>query len=154
MQHSCPKSVAIKCIYSRELNPVFLQDTEGIHWGTTSVLIRLHPASLQRVWYRQPFLWMDVRLHLWRVSLFQSQRSELPLKSPAGVCPTLSCPICYLLFLIDHSLVFFFFNVCEQLHFIESYLREFDRGFDTQSEEEQRRLKEELYVEVNRWVLV
>ncbi|XP_017284409.1 choline kinase alpha isoform X2 [Kryptolebias marmoratus] len=41
----------------------------------------------------------------------------------------------------------------QQLHFIESYLREFDRGFDALSEDEQRKLKEELYVEVNRFSL-
>uniref|UniRef100_A0A1A8EX13 Ethanolamine kinase n=3 Tax=Nothobranchius korthausae TaxID=1143690 RepID=A0A1A8EX13_9TELE len=41
----------------------------------------------------------------------------------------------------------------QQLHFIESYLREFDGGFDRLSTQEQRRLKEELYVEVNRFSL-
>lgn len=42
------------------------------------------------------------------------------------------------------------FNVSVQLHFIESYLRESDQGFDNLSEEDQMKLKEELYVEVNR----
>uniref|UniRef100_A0A1A8NZJ8 Ethanolamine kinase n=2 Tax=Nothobranchius TaxID=28779 RepID=A0A1A8NZJ8_9TELE len=41
----------------------------------------------------------------------------------------------------------------QQLHFIESYLREFDGGFDRLSTQEQRKLKEELYVEVNRFSL-
>lgn len=40
-----------------------------------------------------------------------------------------------------------------QLHFIEHYLRESHCGFDDLSEEEQRRLKEDMYQEVNRWVL-
>lgn len=40
-----------------------------------------------------------------------------------------------------------------QLHFIEHYLRESHCGFDDLSEEEQRRLKENMYQEVNRWVL-
>lgn len=38
-----------------------------------------------------------------------------------------------------------------QLHFIESYLRESNPGFDNLSDEDQMRVKEELYVEVNRW---
>uniref|UniRef100_A0A3B4FK33 Ethanolamine kinase n=1 Tax=Pundamilia nyererei TaxID=303518 RepID=A0A3B4FK33_9CICH len=41
----------------------------------------------------------------------------------------------------------------QQLHFIESYLRESDRGFDGLSAEDQMKLKEELYVEVNRFSL-
>lgn len=41
-------------------------------------------------------------------------------------------------------------RVSVQLHFIESYLRESDREFDGLSEEEQMKLKEALYVEVNR----
>ncbi|XP_078139269.1 choline kinase alpha isoform X2 [Centroberyx gerrardi] len=41
----------------------------------------------------------------------------------------------------------------QQLHFIESYLRETDRGFDNLSDEDQMKLKEELYVEVNRFSL-
>lgn len=41
--------------------------------------------------------------------------------------------------------------VSVQLHFIESYLRESERGFDLLSEEEQEKLKREVYVEVNRW---
>ncbi|KAM4572741.1 choline kinase alpha isoform 2-T2 [Odontesthes bonariensis] len=41
----------------------------------------------------------------------------------------------------------------QQLHFIESYLSESDRGFYNLSLEEQMRLKEELYVEVNRFAL-
>lgn len=38
-----------------------------------------------------------------------------------------------------------------QLHFIESYLREADPGFNNLSEEDQIKVKEGLYVEVNRW---
>ncbi|XP_054885793.1 choline kinase alpha isoform X2 [Poeciliopsis prolifica] len=41
----------------------------------------------------------------------------------------------------------------QQLHFIESYLRESDQGFDNLSEEHQMKLKEELFVEVNRFSL-
>ncbi|XP_044050241.1 choline kinase alpha isoform X2 [Siniperca chuatsi] len=41
----------------------------------------------------------------------------------------------------------------QQLHFIESYLRESDQGFDNLSEEDQMKVKEELYVEVNRFSL-
>uniref|UniRef100_A0A7N6C2H8 ethanolamine kinase n=1 Tax=Anabas testudineus TaxID=64144 RepID=A0A7N6C2H8_ANATE len=41
----------------------------------------------------------------------------------------------------------------QQLHFIERYLRESDQGFDNLSEEDQIKLKEELYVEVNRFSL-
>ncbi|KAM4553208.1 choline kinase alpha [Fundulus diaphanus] len=41
----------------------------------------------------------------------------------------------------------------QQLHFIESYLRESDQGFGNLSEEHQMKLKEELYVEVNRFSL-
>ncbi|XP_054475704.1 choline kinase alpha isoform X2 [Anoplopoma fimbria] len=41
----------------------------------------------------------------------------------------------------------------QQLHFIESYLRESDQGFDNLSEEDQMKLKEELHVEVNRFSL-
>ncbi|XP_029289748.1 choline kinase alpha [Cottoperca gobio] len=41
----------------------------------------------------------------------------------------------------------------QQLHFIESYLRESDGGFDNLSEEDQMKLKEELHVEVNRFSL-
>lgn len=41
----------------------------------------------------------------------------------------------------------------QQLHFIESYLRESDRGFDNLSEEDQMKLKEELHIEVNRFSL-
>ncbi|TMS05886.1 Choline kinase alpha [Larimichthys crocea] len=37
----------------------------------------------------------------------------------------------------------------QQLVFIESYLREFDTGFDNLSEEDQMKVKEDLYVEVN-----
>lgn len=36
------------------------------------------------------------------------------------------------------------------MHFIENYLREYDPEFDNLSEEDQMRLKEEMYVEVNR----
>lgn len=45
-------------------------------------------------------------------------------------------------------------RVSVQLHFIESYLHESDRGFDNLSEEDQMKLKEQLYVEVNRWAQV
>ncbi|XP_043979487.1 choline kinase alpha isoform X2 [Gambusia affinis] len=41
----------------------------------------------------------------------------------------------------------------QQLHFIEGYLRESDQGFDNLSTEHQMKLKEELYVEVNRFSL-
>ncbi|KAM8861937.1 choline kinase alpha [Synchiropus picturatus] len=41
----------------------------------------------------------------------------------------------------------------QQLHFIEHYLREFDQGFDNLCTEDQTRLKEQLYVEVNRFSL-
>ncbi|XP_073328215.1 choline kinase alpha isoform X2 [Pagrus major] len=41
----------------------------------------------------------------------------------------------------------------QQLLFIESYLRESDPGFDNLSEEDQMKMKEELYVEVNRFSL-
>ncbi|KAM6937811.1 choline kinase alpha isoform 2-T2 [Xenentodon cancila] len=41
----------------------------------------------------------------------------------------------------------------QQLHFFESYLREFDHGFDNLSTEEKMKLKEEMYVEVNRFSL-
>ncbi|XP_030281101.1 choline kinase alpha isoform X2 [Sparus aurata] len=41
----------------------------------------------------------------------------------------------------------------QQLLFIESYLREFDAGFDNLSEEDQMRVKEQLYIEVNRFSL-
>uniref|UniRef100_A0A3Q4HIB5 Ethanolamine kinase n=1 Tax=Neolamprologus brichardi TaxID=32507 RepID=A0A3Q4HIB5_NEOBR len=41
----------------------------------------------------------------------------------------------------------------QQLHFIESYLRESDQGFDGLSTEDQMKLKEEMYVEVNRFSL-
>ncbi|XP_015248344.1 PREDICTED: choline kinase alpha-like isoform X2 [Cyprinodon variegatus] len=41
----------------------------------------------------------------------------------------------------------------QQLHFIESYLRESDQGFANLSQEHQMKLKEELYVEVNRFSL-
>ncbi|KAK2841823.1 hypothetical protein Q5P01_012023 [Channa striata] len=41
----------------------------------------------------------------------------------------------------------------QQLHFIESYLREYDQGFYNLSEEDQMKVKEELYVEVNRFSL-
>nr|XP_046249837.1 choline kinase alpha isoform X2 [Scatophagus argus] len=41
----------------------------------------------------------------------------------------------------------------QQLHFIESYLRESDPGFDNLSVEDQMKMKEELYVEVNRFSL-
>ncbi|CAJ1057509.1 choline kinase alpha isoform X2 [Xyrichtys novacula] len=41
----------------------------------------------------------------------------------------------------------------QQLHFIESYLRESDQGFDNLSAEDQMTLKEQLYVEVNRFSL-
>ncbi|XP_026166560.1 choline kinase alpha [Mastacembelus armatus] len=41
----------------------------------------------------------------------------------------------------------------QQLHFIESYLRESDQGFDKLSEEDQMKLKEKLYIEVNRFSL-
>ncbi|XP_008309641.1 choline kinase alpha isoform X1 [Cynoglossus semilaevis] len=41
----------------------------------------------------------------------------------------------------------------QQLHFIEHYLRESHCGFDDLSEEEQRRLKEDMYQEVNRFSL-
>ncbi|XP_029908615.1 choline kinase alpha isoform X2 [Myripristis murdjan] len=41
----------------------------------------------------------------------------------------------------------------QQLHFIESYLRESERGFDSLSDDDQMKLKEELYVEVNRFSL-
>ncbi|KAA8590670.1 hypothetical protein FQN60_014615, partial [Etheostoma spectabile] len=59
-----------------------------------------------------------------------------------------------------HSPVVFCHNDCQEaasavslflmLHFIDSYLRESDRGFDNLSEEDQMKLKEEMYVEVNR----
>ncbi|KAM9854493.1 choline kinase alpha [Aulostomus maculatus] len=41
----------------------------------------------------------------------------------------------------------------QQFHFFESYLRESDQGFDNLSEQDQMKLKEELYVEVNRFSL-
>ncbi|XP_058500616.1 choline kinase alpha isoform X6 [Solea solea] len=41
----------------------------------------------------------------------------------------------------------------QQLHFIEHYLREFDGDFDELSEEEQTKLKQEMYLEVNRFSL-
>uniref|UniRef100_A0A8C5EPS5 Ethanolamine kinase n=1 Tax=Gouania willdenowi TaxID=441366 RepID=A0A8C5EPS5_GOUWI len=41
----------------------------------------------------------------------------------------------------------------QQLHFFESYLREFDPDFDKLCVEEQMKLKEQLYVEVNRFSL-
>ncbi|KAL0968141.1 hypothetical protein UPYG_G00262890 [Umbra pygmaea] len=41
----------------------------------------------------------------------------------------------------------------QQLHFIGSYLSEFDQGFNNLSEEDQIKLKEELFVEVNRFAL-
>ncbi|KAM9754219.1 choline kinase alpha isoform 2-T2 [Menidia menidia] len=41
----------------------------------------------------------------------------------------------------------------QQLHFIESYLRESDQGFNNLSPEDQMKLKEEMYVEVNRFAL-
>lgn len=41
----------------------------------------------------------------------------------------------------------------QQMHFIENYLREYDPEFDNLSEEDQMRLKEEMYVEVNRFSL-
>ncbi|KAM8750354.1 choline kinase alpha isoform 2-T2 [Acanthopagrus schlegelii] len=41
----------------------------------------------------------------------------------------------------------------QQLLFIESYLKEFDPGFDNLSEEDQMRVKEQLYIEVNRFSL-
>uniref|UniRef100_A0A4W6ETX8 Ethanolamine kinase n=1 Tax=Lates calcarifer TaxID=8187 RepID=A0A4W6ETX8_LATCA len=41
----------------------------------------------------------------------------------------------------------------QQLHFIERYLRESDRGFDNLSEEDQTKQKQELYIEVNRFAL-
>lgn len=41
----------------------------------------------------------------------------------------------------------------QQLHFIENYLRESDQGFDNLSAEDQMKVKEELYVEVNRFSL-
>ncbi|KAM9377801.1 choline kinase alpha [Pholidichthys leucotaenia] len=40
-----------------------------------------------------------------------------------------------------------------QLHFIDSYLCEFDQGFTSLNAEDQAKLKEELYVEVNRFAL-
>lgn len=42
-------------------------------------------------------------------------------------------------------------HVSVQLLFIESYLCESDPGFNNLSEEDQMKVKEELYVEVNRW---
>uniref|UniRef100_A0A3Q3XHB6 Ethanolamine kinase n=1 Tax=Mola mola TaxID=94237 RepID=A0A3Q3XHB6_MOLML len=41
----------------------------------------------------------------------------------------------------------------QQLHFIERYLRESDPGFDILSEEDQMKVKEGLYIEVNRFSL-
>ncbi|XP_034443668.1 choline kinase alpha isoform X1 [Hippoglossus hippoglossus] len=41
----------------------------------------------------------------------------------------------------------------QQLHFIENYLRESDGSFEQLSEDEQTKLKEEMYVEVNRFSL-
>ncbi|XP_077372388.1 choline kinase alpha isoform X1 [Festucalex cinctus] len=41
----------------------------------------------------------------------------------------------------------------QQLHFIESYLRASDQGFDNLSQEDQMKMKEELYLEVNRFSL-
>ncbi|XP_078804405.1 choline kinase alpha isoform X3 [Oryzias latipes] len=41
----------------------------------------------------------------------------------------------------------------QQLHFIESYLRESDGGFDNLSSADQMKLKEELFVEVNRFAM-
>ncbi|XP_041854110.1 choline kinase alpha isoform X2 [Melanotaenia boesemani] len=41
----------------------------------------------------------------------------------------------------------------QQLHFIESYLRESNQGFDILSADDQMKLKENMYVEVNRFSL-
>ncbi|XP_035498172.2 choline kinase alpha isoform X1 [Scophthalmus maximus] len=41
----------------------------------------------------------------------------------------------------------------QQLHFIENYLRESDRGFERLSEDERTKLKQEMYTEVNRFSL-
>lgn len=41
----------------------------------------------------------------------------------------------------------------QQLHFIENYLREFDPGFHNLSPDDQLKVEEELYVEVNRFSL-
>uniref|UniRef100_A0A8D3B4F4 Ethanolamine kinase n=1 Tax=Scophthalmus maximus TaxID=52904 RepID=A0A8D3B4F4_SCOMX len=41
----------------------------------------------------------------------------------------------------------------QQLHFIENYLRESDRGFERLSEDERTKLKQEMYIEVNRFSL-
>ncbi|XP_061677764.1 choline kinase alpha isoform X3 [Syngnathoides biaculeatus] len=41
----------------------------------------------------------------------------------------------------------------QQFHFIENYLRASDEGFDNLSREDQMKMKEELYVEVNRFSL-
>ncbi|XP_057692229.1 choline kinase alpha isoform X2 [Corythoichthys intestinalis] len=41
----------------------------------------------------------------------------------------------------------------QQLHFIENYLRASDQGFDKLSQEDQTKMKEELYIEVNRFSL-
>lgn len=120
--------------------------------GVISVLLLLPLLTLQGIWYWQPFLWMDVWLQLWWGSLFQSKCSGLPFKGPAGVYDALiHLHLKYLVLLMDHWLGWFY-HVSVQLHFIERYLRESDQGFDNLSEEDQIKLKEELYVEVNRWV--
>ncbi|XP_077424042.1 choline kinase alpha isoform X1 [Vanacampus margaritifer] len=41
----------------------------------------------------------------------------------------------------------------QQLHFIENYLRASDQGFDNLSQQDQMKMKEELYMEVNRFSL-
>ncbi|XP_037110437.1 choline kinase alpha isoform X2 [Syngnathus acus] len=41
----------------------------------------------------------------------------------------------------------------QQLHFIENYLRAFDQGFDNLSQEDQMKMKEDVYMEVNRFSL-
>ncbi|KAM9816451.1 choline kinase alpha isoform 1-T1 [Syngnathus typhle] len=41
----------------------------------------------------------------------------------------------------------------QQLHFIENYLRASDQGFDHLSQEDQMKMKEDLYMEVNRFSL-
>lgn len=50
-------------------------------------------SLLQRLWYWQPLLWMDVRLQLWWVSFLQSWYPGLPFKGPTGVYTTFKTQI-------------------------------------------------------------
>lgn len=65
------------------------------------------------------------------------------------VCVFVQCPLIYVV-LVPHHWPVRVYRVSAQLHFIERYLHESDQGFDNLSEEDQMKLKEELYTEVNR----